>query len=348
MEWEEVLLCCLCVTIGMGLALLYHFIRTQHLHHNFTTQLNLLQNMPLGFIYVHNGHVSVNKTLCLFLGKKIPKKWPSFLDIFPQDVRNILAKECDGLKKEKQPFEKTILLHKRFFRVRGELLQAETFVLWWTDMTESGEEVLKEHEKNTLLENQKELLECAWEALPFPAFIRGAGDRSLFANASVGKKAEMLNTLHWISRPFKMRETTYTLTYGQETHTEEELHSFIREVANAHERLCKELPCALCLLNTNGRIVSCSAGFIQMWQLDEKWLKEKPSYEDFWDAVQEKGLMNRVMDFAQYKKQQRSQFAQLSETQEIFLYLPDGRIIRRLMIPFAAGGVILLDEDKTA
>jgi hypothetical protein len=53
------------------------------------------------------------------------------------------------------------------------------------------------------------------------------------------------------------------------------------------------------------------------------------------------------MDFSQYKKQQREQFAGLSKTEEIFLYLPSGQIIRRLMIPFAQGGVILLDEEKT-
>ena len=104
---------------------------------------------------------------------------------------------------------------------------------------------------------------------------------------------------------------------------------------------------AICLFNANGQMISCSDAFLQLWHLEKTWLENNPSYEDFWDTVQEKGLMNRVMDFAQYKKQQRNQFAQISETQEIFLYLPNGKIIRRLMIPFASGGVVLLDEDKT-
>ena len=145
-----------------------------------------------------------------------------------------------------------------------------------------------------------------------------------------------------------MNETTYTLTYGQETHTEEELQSLIREVATAHQRLCQELPCAVCLFSSSGKMLSCSAAFASLWHLDEKWIKGNPSYEDFWDVIQEQGLMNRVMDFAQYKKQQRGAFASLSETQELFLYLPNGKIIRRLMIPFASGGVILLDEDKSS
>ena len=223
----------------------------------------------------------------------------------------------------------------------------KAFILWWTDMTAPRKKVLKENQKNKILSTQKGLLENAWEALPFPAFIRGPGQKSLFANKAVGAETKKLNALHWVSRPFSMDDVTYTLTYGQETHTEEEVQSLIREVSNAHQRLCQELPCAVCLFNAGGQIVSCSKAFMKLWQLDERWIKNKPSFEDFWDTVQEKGLMNRVMDFAQYKKQQRNQFASLSETQEIFLYLPNGKIIRRLMIPFASGGIVLLDEDKT-
>ena len=267
--------------------------------------------------------------------------------MFPEEIKTLLVDKCTQLQADNFPFEETVLIQKRAFRVKGQMLEKETFVLWWIDMTAPRKKVLKESQKNSVLMQQKELLECAWEALPFPAFIRGPGDKSLFANAAVGNDAKTLNTLHWISRPFKKDDTTYTLTYGQETHTEEELHALVREVTNAHKRLCKELPCALCLFSSNGQLVAFSSAFAELWQLDEKWLKTKPNYEDFWDRVQEKGLMNRVMDFAQYKKQQRNQFASLSETQEVFLYLPNGKVIRRLMIPFASGSVILLDEDKT-
>ena len=54
------------------------------------------------------------------------------------------------------------------------------------DVSQSRKKVAKESQKNKLLSHQKELLESAWEALPFPAFIRGPGDKSLFANQAVG------------------------------------------------------------------------------------------------------------------------------------------------------------------
>ena len=346
MDLMEMLLSPICGAIGLGIAILYHLGHTKKLRQHLSVQLNLLQNSPIGFVYVQKNHLLVNKTFCLMLGIKRLSGWEAFLELFPSEIQNVLIEKCRALKKEKIPFEETLLFQKRAFRVRGQMMAKEAFILWWTDMTAPRKRVLKEDQKNKVLTTQKELLEKAWEALPFPAFIR-SGDKSLFANQAVGTDAKTLNALHWVSRPFRIGESTYTLTYGQETHTEEELQSMVREVATAHQRLCQELPCALCLFSGNGQLIACSKAFTKLWQLDEKWVKKKPSYEDFWDTVQEKGLMNRVMDFAQYKKQQRGQFASLSETQEIFLYLPNGKIIRRLMIPFASGSVILLDEDKT-
>ena len=346
MDVMEVLLSPICGAIGLGIAILYHLMRTRQLRRNLAIQYNMLQNGPTGLVFVQNDRVLMNKTFCLMLGIKYVSRWAAFLDLFSVDIQTLLTEKCAQLKEDKIPFTETIHHQKRIFVVHGQASQKKAFILWWSDITQSRKKVMKEEKKNTLLLEQKNLLEKAWETLPFPAFVR-LGDKSLFANQAVGNDAKTLNALHWMSLPFKLKDATYTLTYGQETHTEEELQSMVREVASAHQRLCQELPCAVCLFSANGQLMACSKAFTKLWQLDEKWVKKKPSYEDFWDAVQEKGLMNRVMDFAQYKKQQRGQFASLSETQEIFLYLPNGKIIRRMMIPFASGSVILLDEDKT-
>ena len=347
MNFTEILLSPICGAIGMGVAILYHLIRTKQLRRNLKIQYDMLQNGPSGLVFIQNERVLVNKTFCLMLGIKRINRWDKFIALFSEEAQSLLTEKCTQLKIQKIPFTETIHYQKRIFIVQGQSGPKDTLALWWMDVSQSRKKVAKESQKNKLLSHQKELLESAWEALPFPAFIRGPGDKSLFANQAVGNDVKTLNALHWVSRPFKKENTTYTLTYGQETHTEEELQSLIREVANAHQRLCQELPCAVCLFSAKGQLISCSKAFAKLWHLDEKWLKNSPSYEDFWDKVQEKGLMNRVMDFAQYKKQQRGQFASLSETQEIFLYLPNAKIIRRLMIPFASGGVILLDEDKS-
>ena len=64
-------------------------------------------------------------------------------------------------------------------------------------------------------------------------------------------------------------------------------------------------------------------------------------------AVAEKTELS-PKDFAQYKKNQMKTFAQLTRTTEEYLQLPGGQIIRRLMIPYAQGGVLILDERQIA
>ncbi len=81
-----------------------------------------------------------------------------------------------------------------------------------------------------------------------------------------------------------------------------------------------------------------------MWHLPPEWRADDPNFADFWDAVQEAGLLPRVVDFAQFKQQQYAAFAQLARPGESFIYLADGRIIKRTMMPDMQGGVLILDE----
>ena len=199
-----------------------------------------------------------------------------------------------------------------------------------------------------LMEQHKNILANALDSFGFPLFIRDKKGMTFFANKAVNQEsAGTLNELSWLSLPFQSNEDFYTLTYGQETKTEEELNSILSNMLTAQRRLCEQLPCAVCLFNANGQLLACSKAFAELWHLDKKWIESEPSYEDYWDIIQDNGLLSRVADFANYKKQQRENFACLSKVHQLFLYLPDGKIIQRTMIPYVQGCIILLDENQT-
>ena len=65
------------------------------------------------------------------------------------------------------------------------------------------------------------------------------------------------------------------------------------------------------------------------------------------NKMQEKGYLPQVKDFAQYKRIQKDSFARLTKPSEDFFYLENGRLVRRLMIPHAKGGILFIDEIKT-
>lgn len=333
---------------GFSAGLFYHFKnkRLQQQHH---TQLQLLHNSPMGLCFERKGHVTINKTLCLMWNiSHKPHTLNEFLALIAPEEKERFLTYYAGLTNKKLPFDSLLKRNNQLFYVRGRAFDKKTHILWITDISAHQEQLIQLKEKHALLTEKEMILEKAWEALPLPIFIHQGKDKMTFANLAANQSDRDLTQLHWVNQNFTANNQEYTLTYGLETRTEEEVQSMFREVGAAHQRLCQELPCAVCLFNAKGQLMACSAAFAKLWDLDEKWLKAPQDYENFWDTLQEKGLLSRVVDFAQYKKAQREQFSKLSQTEEVFLYLPGGRIIRRLMIPFAQGGVILLDEDKTS
>ncbi len=335
--------------VGGCLVALGALIHTRYLRRQHHIQLQLLHNIPVGLCYDYKGKILLNKTWCLMwdLAKK-PKTFAQLIAHLSPEDKKFLTLHYNTMQTQRIPFDGFIHHGKQTFHLRARPFENGAFVFWMSDLSRQQEHLKQLQQNYERLNQQKKLLENAWEKFPFPTFIRSAQGSIIFANQAMGKnKTEDLNQCHWQTRPFQSDDITYTLTYGQETRSEEEVQSLVREITASHRRLCKELSCAICLFSASGQLLACSPSFAQMWHLDEAWLDTNPDYENFWDTLQEKGLLSRVMDFSQYKKQQREQFAELSQTQEIFLYLPGNKIVRRLMIPFAQGGVILLDEEKT-
>lgn len=338
------------VVVGGCVVWLFEFIHNRFLRRQHHTQLQLLHNVPVGLCYDYQGKILLNKTWCLMwdLSQK-PKTFIQLIAHLSKQDQQLLMEQYATLKEKDIPFDCIIHHGEQVFHLQARPFEDDAVVLWMNDLSRHQERLNLLQQNYDILNQQKKLLENAWEKFPFPTFIRSTQGRVIFANQSMGQNnPDELNQYHWQTYPFQSDEVDYTLTYGQETRTEEEVQSLVREITASHRRLCQELPCAICLFSANGRLIACSPTFAQMWHLDQAWLDTNPDYENFWDTLQEKGLLSRVMNFSQYKKQQREQFAELTQTEEIFLYLPNGQIIRRLMIPFAQGGVILLDEDKTA
>ncbi len=334
--------------IGALVTGLLAFLKTHQLQLEHHIQLQLLHNLPVGLFYEKQGIINLNKTLCLMwnIAHK-PHSFEQFLLLIDKTEQKRFLDYYLALCEKKQPFDALMKRGKQMFHVRGRVFEKDTRIVWFYDLSTTQEQLDNLNTKTQLLTQQRELLQSALEALPLPIFIHQGQENIIFANNSANQNDRDLSQLHWASVPFQNAQQNYTLTFGQETRTEEEVQSMFREVAAAHQRLCQKLPCAICLFNAKGQLMACSEAFAHLWNLDTKWLQSPQNYESFWDTLQEKGLLTRVANFAQHKKQQTEHFARLSETEELFLYLPDGRIVRRLMIPFAQGGVILLDEDKT-
>ncbi len=343
----------LCAVTGILLGVLLGWLITlktrRRLKHTVRFLQNLITQMPVGLFYQELGHPKntfASHTLAILFNLKMPVQWGHILNCFSTEESKILNQAYQALVKKGVPFSLFLPCPQNasHFLISGALAHTPAhhgFFILFQNVSDLAQKL----KFTNTIEHHKNVLSNALDVLNFPVFIRDSKGMTFFANQQVShEKNDILNELNWLSLPFQVGDDFYTLTYGQETKTEEELQHILSDMLAAQRRLCERLSSAVCLFNAAGQLLACSAEFANLWHLDKKWVQSEPSYEDYWDMVQDNGLLSRVADFADYKRQQRENFARLSETSEVFLYLPNGKIVRRILIPYVQGCVILLDE----
>ena len=333
---------------GLIIGFLYSFKTRQRLRRETKRLTTLLNCMPISYFYQpqkkQTGYCSKNLALALNL-KSQDISWTELMTHFDSEMAQELNSNYENLQQQHHPFNMLVQSanHLFTFQAVGQI-SPKYILITFQDITELHQRALAQQNSLTEQKNQHDILVQALENLPFPLFIRNHQGKNIFANQAVTQTAKSLNDMDWLSLPFECHREFFTMTYGEDTKTEEELKIILNKMTAAHRRLCQELPSPVCLFSPKGELIACSKSFAKLWHLNQVWLNSSPSFEEYWDVVQEQGLLTRVADFAGYKKQQRENFAKLSQVSEIFLYLPDGRLIRRIMIPYVQGSVILLDE----
>lgn len=270
-----------------------------------------------------------------------------------QDAR-LLAESFQNLIQKGVPFELTVATEnkKLFLVVMGRVLfmsdqKQNSYVMWFKDMTRKTALLIEERQAYTGLLQQREILTKTLNILPFPLYVEDKEGAVCFANKAYTESKDDFADMHWVELALSLgKNLPYTLKYGQDKTTEEGLSTLLADAERAHKAVLKEIPFGVVLFDSTAHLTFFNNVFCDLWGIDSHWLKKEPLYAAFLDKIQEKGMLPQVKDFAQYKKVQLSTFAQLTRTTEEFLYLPGGKIVRRLMIPHANGGVLILDEPK--
>lgn len=322
---------------------------------------DLLDSAPDGYFYeahLKNGAVAYcSRRLCLMLN--IVNKKTGFTELIshltPESAEE-LSKAFEQLRKKGIPFDiagslDNGLMH---FILSGRLLYTgssknHAYVIWFKDMSRQTALLIEERQAYTRLLQQREVLTQTLNTLPFPLYVQDKNASVCFANKAYDTASEEEADMHWVEMPlnFGQKEENYLLKYGQDKTTEEGLTTLLSDAERAHKMLLKELPFGVVLFNSSAKLTFFNNAFCQIWGIESHFLKKEPQYAELLDKIQERGLLPQVRDFAQYKKVQLNTFAQLTKTSEEYLYLPNGQIVRRLMIPHARGGILILDEKKT-
>ncbi len=279
----------------------------------------------------------------------------SVLAVLKPTDQTVLKQAFERLESHAQRFDITVQgeVESAVFRLRGLTLSSgkrASVIMWAQNIADQkNEQAMKQAELNQAMERITQLTTLL-NALHLPVMLSTGARDVLFKNAAC-QRVESLEenaALRWkeVVIPDLINQSLI-LQYAQDTTREENLENILSDTVKANQRVLKELSAAICLFDAHGKMIFYNRSFCELWHLENYWLKKEPSFTAYLDKLQEKGFLPQVKDFAQYKKDQADRFSLLTHATEELIYLPNNRIIRRLMIPYTQGSVLFIDEDKT-
>ena len=104
---------------------------------------------------------------------------------------------------------------------------------------------------------------------------------------------------------------------------------------------------AIAIYDAEAKLIFFNQAFAKLWSLEERWLLSQPTYEDVLEKLREKRSIPEQINFSDFKKEQLHLLSTATSIHNDFLYLPNGRVLRRARIPHALGGALFSYKDIT-
>lgn len=279
----------------------------------------------------------------------------SVLNVLRIADQTILKQAFERLEKQGKRFDIVVEgeVESAVFRMRGVVLSSgvrQSVIIWAQNIAEQKHQ--QAEKQGLLIQAQERInqLTTLLNALHLPIMLTNGARDILFKNTACQgvESLEENSALRWkeVIIPDLINQSL-VLKYAQDTTREENLESLLADALAANRHVLKELSAGVCLFDARGKVIFFNKSFSELWHLEMYWLKKEPSFDAYLNKLQEKGFLPQVKDFAQYKKEQIDRFSLLAHATEELIYLPNNRIIRRLMIPYTQGSVLFVDEDKS-
>lgn len=135
--------------------------------------------------------------------------------------------------------------------------------------------------------------------------------------------------------------------YAYDLSAKEDIAAELSRMIAAQADFLESSASAMAIYGPDMRLKSFNQAFVRLWNLEESWLDEQPAYGDVLEALREKRKLPEQANFPVFKKQNTEMFTKLIKAHEEFYYLPDGTVLRVIVIPHSLGGLLFAYEDVT-
>ena len=113
-----------------------------------------------------------------------------------------------------------------------------------------------------------------------------------------------------------------------------------------YDRTLDRVATAVAIFNAQQQLVFFNEAYRKLWQLDEDWLKTRPTEGAVLDRLRELGRVPQVVNYAEWKSEILDIYGEGTAEDDTWL-LPDGRTLQVLAEKRSDGGVTYLFIDET-
>ena len=115
--------------------------------------------------------------------------------------------------------------------------------------------------------------------------------------------------------------------------------------AKAHVETLNHLNDAVAVFDASHSLTTYNNAFSQLWGIDELWLNEKPTHEEFLDKLRERSRLPHLGNYLNFKAAEIAHYKASGVIPDETWTLPDGRILRIMRQRQPSGGLLILFED---
>lgn len=116
--------------------------------------------------------------------------------------------------------------------------------------------------------------------------------------------------------------------------------------AMPYDRTLDRVATGVAIFNAQQQLVFFNEAYRKLWQLDEDWLKSRPTESAVLDRLRELGRLPQVVNYAEWKGKFLSAYGEGTAEDDTWL-LPDGRTLQVLTEKRSDGGINYLFVDET-
>lgn len=138
------------------------------------------------------------------------------------------------------------------------------------------------------------------------------------------------------------------LGYAQDITPEADARGQLKRHMEAHMEVLRTISTATAIYGPDKRLLLWNRAYARLWQLDETWLEQRPSYSEVLEQLRANRRLPEQIDWQAYRRAQLDLFTRVIERpEEELLHLPDGSTLRLTVSAYPSGGLFFAYDDVT-